>query len=685
MFKNKWLVFGVLVIASLVLAACAPQEVVVTVEVPGEGGETIIVTATPAPAAEAPAEGEAGPTGELTTFVTGTYSDLTSTNYWAILDTEATTWNFNVIGNYHPAMYGLATQRFDWVPGIAADFPGPRTQEGDLWTITAPLTEGLTWSDGEPITAADVAYTFSIIKDFQLSSNWSTYNPPSLVSVEAVDDYTVKYTFNTQPGLGEWEFGVALAPVLAEHYWKPITDPIYESAGLSGIDPAADPEGYAAASANARTELYAVVPENEAVYGPMMFGQWEPGAFAENVARTDFPEKGFVTNLYDSGAYEVVMPDGSSFTAYGDPSGDPFLSIETGPFVPSVIFSLYGSQDAAVLALLDGEIDYIHNPNGLSAGLFEQVSGAPGIVTAENPNYGFRYLAFNTRRGVTADVAFRQAVATVIDQGFITDRLLQGTAIPMYSVMPEANAFWFNPDVIKWGFDEEGNSLDRAARIEKAVGILQEAGYTWQGGEAPFWDADNRDAVVGGTLIAPDGTVVPELTLLAPSAGYDPMRATAAIWIEQWCNEIGIPVKAELTGFNNISDIVFAQQEATWNMYILGWGLGNPAYPTYFDSFWNSAYDTETTGGFNTPGYNNPEFDALANAFLSATSIDEARELAFEMQVLLSNDLPYITLFTTPLLEAYSSNVVFPTTQSLGGIQQYYGFQGSVKVFSTAE
>jgi len=680
MFKNKWLVLSLMVLASLVMAACQPSEVVVTVEVPGEGGETIVVTATPGAAAGGEAE---APAGEITSFQTGIYEDLTSTNYWAVLDTEATTWNFYVVGNYSPAMYGLAPQRFDWVPGIAADFPSARTQEGEVFTITAPLTEGLTWTDGEPVTAADVAYTFSVIQGFQLSSNWSTYNPPSLVSVEAVDDYTVKYTFNTNPGLGDWEFGVALAPILAEHFWKPITDPIAADNGLNDLDAAADPEGYAAASANARTALYAVVPENEPVYGPMTFGDWEPGAFAENVARADFPEKGFVTNLYDNGAYEAVQGD-ATFTAYGDPSGDPYLSVETGPFVPSVVFSLYGSQDAAVLALLDGEIDYIFNPNGLTRGLFEQVSGAEGIVTVENPNYGFRYLAFNLRKPFTGEVALRQAMATVIDQSFITNSLLQGSAIPMYTVMPEANRYWYNPDTIKWGEDADGNALDRAARIAKAVQILKDAGFTWQGGGEPTWNEDNQTTDLTGTLVAPDGTVVPELKMMAPSAGYDPMRATAAIWIEQWANEIGIPVKAELTGFNNIADQVFAQGEATWDMYILGWGLGNPAFPTFFDAFFNSAQDTAATGGFNTPGYTNADFDALIAAFNASQSVEEARDYAFEMQVMLSNDLPYITLFTTPLLEAYSSNVQFAFTDGLGGIEFYYGQQGTVKAFTAA-
>ncbi len=41
-----------------------------------------------------------------------------------------------------------------------------------------------------------------------------------------------------------------------------------------------------------------------------------------------------------------------------------------------------------------------------------------------------------------------------------------------------------------------------------------------------------------------------------------------------------------------------------------------------------------------------------------------------------------MTLFTTPLLEAYRANVTFPFTDGLGGIEFYYGMQGTVKAYA---
>jgi peptide/nickel transport system substrate-binding protein len=42
----------------------------------------------------------------------------------------------------------------------------------------------------------------------------------------------------------------------------------------------------------------------------------------------------------------------------------------------------------------------------------------------------------------------------------------------------------------------------------------------------------------------PNGQPVPPLNMPAPSAGYDPLRSTFAIWIETWLNEFGIPLNA---------------------------------------------------------------------------------------------------------------------------------------------
>lgn len=95
------------------------------------------------------------------------------------------------------------------VPILAAEIP---TKENggiseDDRVITWKLKEGVTWSDGEPFTAEDVAFTYEFISNPDTGSTSSEFYG-GIDSVEAVDDQTVQITFSqptpawTQPFIG---------------------------------------------------------------------------------------------------------------------------------------------------------------------------------------------------------------------------------------------------------------------------------------------------------------------------------------------------------------------------------------------------------------------------------------------------------------------------------------------------
>src|SRR4051812_39000285 len=74
----------------------------------------------------------------------------------------------------------------------------------DLLSVTYPLKPGVLWSDGEPLTANDVIFTWKWIVDPVNSSvNSALYG--AIDSIAAVDDYTVTITFKT-PQLGWYNF-----------------------------------------------------------------------------------------------------------------------------------------------------------------------------------------------------------------------------------------------------------------------------------------------------------------------------------------------------------------------------------------------------------------------------------------------------------------------------------------------
>ena len=528
----------------------------------------------------------------------GIAEDLTTTNHWAYLGPDNTVWNGYVLGGSKPALYGYSALRYDWIPSLAADFPTPLKEEvvdGEtFWTTELDLIEGVKWSDGNDVTADDFAFTANTAARMQLTGNWpSIVDPDYFDHAESDGPYHLKIYFKQKPGLARWQFGLAFMPIFSRTYWEPVVAEARQSAD----------------STEQQKVLYAHVPDGEPSAGGFIFGQWERGAFAEKDQNPDYSFSGTEVALYANGAYLSSTAGLNEFTAYGEPGGETVLEYVEGPYSESTIYSIYGSQDAAVLALKKGDIDFMLNPLGLSKGLQEQLQGEAGLTTIENASDGLRYLGFNFRKEPMDNRAFRQAVATLIDKEFLVDTVLQGVAIPIYTMVPEGNGAWYNPDV-----PLIGKGLTRQERIADAVKLLKEAGFTWET-EPRVSEDGNFVEQQGEGLKMPNGEPVPPMEVMAPSPGYDPLRSTFAIWIERWLTEVGIPLRANLTGFNVIVDRVFNQQD--FDMWILGWGLS--AFPDYLEAFFHSRHSGLER--HNAGGYNNPEFDRLADELLAETDL----------------------------------------------------------------
>lgn len=352
----------------------------------------------------------------------------------------------------------------------------------------------------------------------------------------------------------------------------------------------------------------------------------------------------------------------------GDAKGDIKLQVVEGPYVDQLRFRILQNQNAAVLSLMKGEVDFILNSLGLQRGFQEQLKKAPNIATIENSVNGFRYMGFNLARYPFGIKEFRQAVATLIDREYITLRVLQGVAFAQYSVVPPGNAYWFNSDVKMWGKD-----MTRSQRIAEAVKLLKSAGFSWE--VEPQVDL-GKDKVLkrGKGLIMPDGKKMPSFEFMVMTAGYDPLRYTFGLNIGTWMQEIGIPCEVVPTDFNVV---LTRTDERDYDAFLLGWSLG--LYPDHMHWFFHSSQ--APAGGFNATQYVNPEFDKLSESFLAEPDLVRAREKAFRLQEMLAEDLPYIVLFDTPLIEAYRSDrVEYPFTKSLSGLQYNGGMTTTVKL-----
>ena len=95
----------------------------------------------------------------------------------------------------------------------------------DNLTLTVETREGVQWSDSEPFTAEDVAFTFNYLREYPALDTrglWAL----GLESVEATDENTVVFTFS-EPNtpLFANSDGISGQLIVPEHVWSGIDSP----------------------------------------------------------------------------------------------------------------------------------------------------------------------------------------------------------------------------------------------------------------------------------------------------------------------------------------------------------------------------------------------------------------------------------------------------------------------------
>jgi peptide/nickel transport system substrate-binding protein len=109
-----------------------------------------------------------------------------------------------------------AASDFHTIPGLAKSWES----SADKRTWTYHLRAGLKWSDGQPLTSADVVYTFNrFINGKYEKTNYGNY-VAAITSVEATDDTTVVFTVK-KPTPVMLHLYVYILP---QHIWKDVDE-----------------------------------------------------------------------------------------------------------------------------------------------------------------------------------------------------------------------------------------------------------------------------------------------------------------------------------------------------------------------------------------------------------------------------------------------------------------------------
>src|SRR6476659_4874177 len=106
-------------------------------------------------------------------------------------------------------------------PGLATKWD--TSADGKTWTFH--IRDGVKWSDGQPLTAADIAYTYNRVLHGTIeSSNWSSYLN-NVKTVTAPDARTVVLSLSRPNAV------LPLVPItiLPEHIWKNVSEKAMKS------------------------------------------------------------------------------------------------------------------------------------------------------------------------------------------------------------------------------------------------------------------------------------------------------------------------------------------------------------------------------------------------------------------------------------------------------------------------
>jgi len=685
-------VTAVVVVTTMVFAACSGETAAITTTSTSEPGTTP-ATLPPDPAVDGPI------------FRVGLTDSLTTVNWWAASGAGSSPENLAVLAATKASLFTLSYPGFVLVPSLAASTaPTSAIPRGSGWVVEQPMRDDVFWSDGEQVTAEDLAFYFDVVEEFELGPGHAEHFPASVSDVSAVDDFTVRVEFDETPPVTDWQTGVAMAPLVPSHFWEPHVEAARQAAdaarsdiseeearaavaaaSLTDDDPDNDltPEAVdeseieshrASVAAEAgRDHLFAVESPMEPSAGSLVFESWSPGDPAVTRSNPGYFARGTETTGYSDGSVRVADPALGDNVYGGAAAGEVTGHAVVGPFVSAIEWHEHADADEAYSAMKAGAVDYVLDSDGMSLTRYNELATLGGFGLSINEGDGFRFLGFNLRKPPMSDLIFRRALATIIDKELFAASLFNGALFPAYTVIHPGIASYHNSEVDRPGWSND-EPMDEARRYEAAIAMLAEAGYTWDVEPEVVLDDDGSfvDMTPGEGLTLPNGVSVPELTILAaPGSVEDPMRVTFALWIEQWATDLGIDVTTEPTDFDTIIDTVVAPESSetalSWDLHVLGWGPPDVARPGLtLVALFHSRNGVEV-GGRNTTAYASAEFDGAADSFVSATTLDEAVRWTKEMERIVAEDLPYVPLFRSPVIEGYGSQVDFAVDAIMGG------------------
>jgi peptide/nickel transport system substrate-binding protein len=469
-------------------------------------------------------------------------------------------------------------------------------------TVKYTVNEGVKWSDGTQVSAADLVLSWASGSAYYDDSKKEGETTTGTVYFQTAAD-TSGLNLTEFPELGSDGRSITLK------YSKPYADweLAFSFPGNGGVDVPAHVVANKAGLADAE----ALVDLLKGIQRGNPDAQVPPNETLKKVAdvwNTAFDSKTLPadTSLFlSNGPFIVkdVVPEQSvTLVRNKDYNWGPM------PNVDQIVVRTIGSAPAQVQALKNGEVDVV-NPQA-SADTVEQLKAIPGVTLLQGKQLAYDHLDLNYY-GVFADQDVRTAFMLTVPRKDIVDKIIKKIdpeALPLDSQLfvPDQAAY---ADSVK----DNGSSGYQNVDIEKAKQLL--AGKT------------------------------PEVRIMYNKD--NPNRADAFSLIRESAEKAGFKV---VDGGLGKADWSKALGNGTYDASIFGWinsGVGVSGTPQIF----------KTGAGSNFNKFSDPEADRLMDELVVTTDKSKQDDLQQQIDKRIWSTSYGLPLFQSPDIKAYSDKV----------------------------
>jgi peptide/nickel transport system substrate-binding protein len=297
----------------------------------------------------------------------------------------------------------------------------------DQLQATLVLKPGLRWQDGEPMTAADIVFSWQRILDDNVLARKTRHGTDQITQCKALDPQRVQFTFQEALATNKWSVDF---PIVPKHVYEPLGDD----------DPTMQ-----------RSEASVRANRDPVGNGPYRVAEWVS-------------------------AERIVL---DRWEGYAGPK----------PAFAKIVFRVIPDNNAALLAFETGEIDEMSlAPRQFAEDTGGQRFKDQGIKIRGKQwtNY---YIGWNTRgqNGFLSDARVRNALGLSVNRPLINERVFFGLFEESSGFFPEAFTV-FPASTTGFPASTTGNEPSKAAGefdLSRAAMLLDAAG--WRISEEDGW------------------------------------------------------------------------------------------------------------------------------------------------------------------------------------------------------